>query len=104
MQVVRASHLSEPEKRAFMLADNELAELATWNETALRRELEFLSDLDIDFDSEAMGFDTAEVDVALQSDQDAQAEQVPRITDAPAVTSPGDLWQLGEHTVYLKFG
>ena len=48
--VVRLRHLSEPEKRAFIIADNRLPELASWNEESLRQELAFLSDLDIDFD------------------------------------------------------
>jgi ParB-like chromosome segregation protein Spo0J len=66
--VVRAGHLSESEKRAFILADNRLAELASWNRKALGRELRFLSDLDIDFDFTSIGFETAEVDFILESD------------------------------------
>jgi len=44
---VRACHLSEAQKRAFVLADNRLAELASWNAKSLKRELQFLSELDI---------------------------------------------------------
>ena len=58
---IRAQHLSEFQKRALMLADNRLAELASWNPKALRRELSFLSDLDIDFDFGAIGFETPEI-------------------------------------------
>src|SRR5262245_10440905 len=47
---IRIQHLTEAEKRAYMLADNRLAELATWNDETLRGELKFLADLDIDFD------------------------------------------------------
>jgi ParB-like chromosome segregation protein Spo0J len=43
--VVRANHLSESEKRAFIIADNRLTELASWNRKSLRHELQFLSDL-----------------------------------------------------------
>jgi hypothetical protein len=62
---VRACHLSEAQKRAFVLADNRLAELASWNAKSLKRELQFLSELDIDYDFLALGFDTAEIDFIL---------------------------------------
>ena len=39
--------MSEAQKRAFVLADNRLAELASWNAKSLKRELQFLSELDI---------------------------------------------------------
>ena len=100
--VLRASHLSESEKHAFTIADNRLAELASWNPKALRRELRFLSDLDIDFDFAAIGFDTAEVDFILESDDEAddRADSLPRATDLPPVTEPGDQWGLGEHRLF----
>jgi DNA modification methylase len=100
--VVRASHLSESDKRAFILADNKLAELASWNKLALRRELHFLSELDIDFDFSAIGFNTAEVDFILErgDEADDQADTVSRSLDLPVVTRFGDLWQVGEHRLY----
>jgi DNA modification methylase len=98
----RACHLSESDKRAFILADNRLAELASWNSKSLQRELRFLSDLDIDFDFAAIGFDTPEVDVVLESNDDADdgADLLPRATDLPPVTKVGDLWALGDHRLY----
>jgi DNA modification methylase len=100
--VVRAGHLSESEKRAFVLADNRLAELASWNHKSLRRELQFLAELDIDFDFATIGFETAEVDFILETGDDAndRADLLPRVTDLPPVTKLGDLWLLGEHRLY----
>jgi hypothetical protein len=100
--VVRASHLSESDKRAFALADNRLAELATWNQGAIRRELSFLSDLDVDFDFAAIGFDTAEVDFIIEGENEAgdRADTLPHAADLPPVTTVGDLWQLGKHRLY----
>ena len=97
--VVRARHLSEPQKRAFALADNRLAELASWNEQSLKRELQFLCDLNVDYDFSAIGFDTAEVDFILGDDGEAddRANALPQTLNDPAVSRPGDLWQLGEH-------
>jgi hypothetical protein len=101
--VIRANHLSESEKRAFIIADNRLAELACWNCKSLRRELQFLSDVNIDFDFPGIGFDTPEVDFILESndeDDDSAADALPRGTDVQAVTKVGDLWDLGEHHLY----
>jgi ParB-like chromosome segregation protein Spo0J len=99
---VRACHLSESQKRAFVLADNRLAELASWNATSLKRELQFLSELDIDYDFLALGFDTAEIDFILadgDGDED-RANALPKLLDIPAVSRPGDLWQLEQHRLY----
>ena len=99
---VRACHLSEAEKRAFVLADNRLAELASWNAISLKRELQFLSDLDIDYDFAALGFDTAEIDFFLTDDEetDDRADALPQVLNAPAVSRPRDLWQLAQHRLY----
>jgi DNA modification methylase len=95
---IRVTDLSEPQKRAFMLADNRLAELASWNNAALKRELTFLTKYDINFDFEAIGFETAEIDFIF-GDGEGSDEQaaVPVLRETPAVSRTGDLWQLGEH-------
>jgi DNA modification methylase len=98
--VVRAGHLSDPEKRAFVLADNRLAELATWNRQSLQRELHFLAEVDIDFDFETIGFDAPEVDFILENDDEDRANALPGATDLPPVTKGCDLWRLGEHRLY----
>jgi hypothetical protein len=94
--------LSEPQKRAFVLADNRLAELASWNAKSLKRELQFLSELDIDYDFHALGFDTAEIDFILADGDEAddRANALPQTLDVPAVSRPGDLWQLEQHRLY----
>jgi ParB-like chromosome segregation protein Spo0J len=47
--VIRVQHLSEAEKRAYIIADNKLAEMAVWNRDVLRSELQFFTELNIDF-------------------------------------------------------
>ena len=97
---IRVKHLTAKRKRAFVLADNRLAELAGWNEELLRLELGELSNLDLDFDFEITGFDTIDLDrlEAMTADQSAKPEVVagPDRTE-PAVSALGDLWQLGSH-------
>src|SRR5262245_42394261 len=91
---VRASHLSESQKRAFVLADNRLAELASWNAKSLKRELQFLSELDIDYDFLALGFDTAEIDFILADDgeDDDGANEIPETIEVPTGSRLGDIW------------
>jgi DNA modification methylase len=93
-------HLTEELQRAFMLADNRLAELAGWDEDLLRVELQELSVLAIDFEFEITGFDTVDLD-RLEAPRLAKApkpEVVPELArDRPAISAAGDLWKLGQH-------
>jgi len=57
---LRIERLSEPQKRAYVLADNRLAELAGWDQNLLRIELQHL--VELDFNIELTGFSTAEFD------------------------------------------
>lgn len=52
--VIQLEHLSEAQKRAYVIADNRLAELATWNQDILKEELFQLSELG--FDTQLTGF------------------------------------------------
>ena len=97
---VRLEHLSEAQKRAYILADNKLAEKAGWDREILAIELQHLADLDLDFDITATGFEMAEIDLLLSdtdADQADPADAVPEVAVGPAVTQPGDVWQIGGH-------
>ena len=63
---IRLEHLSESERRAYILADNRLAELADWDNEILAIELQHLMDFDLDFDINVTGFQTAEIDLLIQ--------------------------------------
>jgi DNA modification methylase len=98
--IVRLSHLSETDKRAYILADNRLAEKAGWDKEILAIELQGL--IDLDYEIELTGFETAEIDLILDDAAEATGEtpgpedEIPAMA-GPAVTRPGDLWTLGEH-------
>ena len=98
---VRLSHLSEAERRAYILADNRLAEKAGWDREILAIELQAL--IDLDFEVELTGFETAEIDLCLEEAREATGapcgpeDVVPAYTVAQAVSRPGDLWILGPH-------
>ncbi len=101
--VLSAAHLSDAERRAYVLADNKIAENAGWDKDLLAIELQGL--IDFDFDIELTGFALAEVDLVLdqhreadpaQASQDA-ADVIPALPPGPAVTNAGDVWHLGSH-------
>ncbi|MDX2266449.1 MAG: DNA methyltransferase [Hyphomicrobiales bacterium] len=97
--VLRIGHLSEAEKRAYILADNKLALNAGWDPEILAIELQFLSEVDIDFDAEITGFSTAEIDLIIGDEAAPEPPESvsPLDRGVPAVTRSGDLWLMGDH-------
>jgi DNA modification methylase len=89
--------MSEAQKRAYVLADNQLALNAGWDEDLLRLELTDLSELG--FDLGLIGFAEGELERLLAGDgrtgltEDDEAAALPE----QAVSKPGDLWVLGDH-------
>jgi ParB-like chromosome segregation protein Spo0J len=100
MEVVptlRVDHLTEAQRRAFVIADNHLTELGSWDEVILKQELQAL--VDLDFNVQVIGYDTPELDKLLRViDIDEEAPEVDE--QAPVVAQLGDLFQLGRHRVY----
>ena len=99
---LRIDHLTEAQKKAYIIADNRLAERAGWDDELLAIELQGLTEIELDFDLEITGFETAEIDgrISGQDDEGAsnEADRVPIVDPAgPTVTQPGDLWILGRH-------
>lgn len=97
---IRLTHLSDAQKRAYIIADNRLALNAGWDEELLSNEL---IDLHEDqFDMAVLGFDAEELEklLHLQLDEKPAGEivedEVPELPAEP-ITKPGDLWILGEH-------
>jgi DNA modification methylase len=100
--VIRISHLSEAEKRAFTIADNKLTEMSKWDADILRSDLQFFSDLDIDFDFSILGFETPEIDIILNSArcEEDDSEITNAVPEQPPISNPGDLWRAGDHHIY----
>ncbi|WP_131111640.1 site-specific DNA-methyltransferase [Sulfuricystis thermophila] len=97
--VVVLDHLTPTQRRALVLADNRLAELATWDDALLRIELEALQD--DGFDLDLTGFD-ADALAELLADEEPQIEgrteddAIPEMPEEP-VSRSGDVWRLGPH-------
>jgi DNA modification methylase len=93
--VIELGHLSEAQKRAYILADNRLAEQAGWDRELLSLELGELSELGVDL--EGLGFAAGELDELLAlGAADPREEETPEPPTQP-VSRPGDLWCLGPH-------
>ena len=62
---VLLEHLTDEQVRAYVIADNKLAECAGWDRDLLEIELQGLAEIDLDFDLEVMGFEAAEIDLLI---------------------------------------
>jgi hypothetical protein len=93
--VVFLDHLSEPEAQAYMLADNKLTDRSTWDEPKLAIQLKALSDLALEFDIEATGFEAPEIDFRIQSLEDATIDRLDEFEDG----SSWDTSAIKEHIV-----
>ncbi len=101
---IRIENLSEAKIRALMIADNRLAENASWDERLLSEQLRDLSLAELDFDIEVIGFDMGEIDLkiaGLDGEPAAEdpADEIPEGATTSTVSKPGDLWLLGDHRV-----
>lgn len=95
---VRLDCLTQEQIRAYVLADNRLAEKAGWDKEILAIELQELINSD-SFDITITGFDMPEIDLIVEEarsnqDKDDEIETSP---SGPRVTQPGDVWQLEKH-------
>ncbi len=97
--VVVLDHLSETQRRAYVIADNKLALNAGWDEKMLAQELREIEDQGADL--AVVGFDEDELNAILQQLQDAPDSAIPEeeIPDEPVnpVTRAGDVWTIGKH-------
>jgi len=102
---IQLEHLSEAQACAFLIADNRLTEISSWDDQLLAEQLKELADIDLDFDLEATGFAMGEIDLRIEGLDDLaeateadSADQLP--PSGPAVTQLGDLWLLGRHRLF----
>ena len=96
---VFADHLTEAQKKAYIIADNRMAMDAGWDEELLRVEIEALQAAD--FDPLLTGFDEKELSKLFDDGIDAQEDDfdVDAELQKPCFSRTGDIWKLGRHTV-----
>jgi DNA modification methylase len=98
--VLRIEHLTDAQKRAFALADNKIALNSDWDLEILQGDMKELSALDLNFDLEITGFETAEIDLLIDgatAPTKADRSDIIPEKQAEAVSRLGDLWLLGDH-------
>jgi len=96
--VIRLGHLSDAQRKALVIADNQLALNAGWDEAALSN---LIRELDAEkFELDLLGFESVDLDRYLAGLADAGAEaeegQLPEVPVVPT-SRAGDLWILGDH-------
>jgi len=99
---IRLADMSEAQVRAYVIADNRLAENAGWDRELLAIELGYLSELELDFEVTVTGFALPEIDIligehAARAGEAGGADVVPPPAAGPAVTRLGDVWVIGAH-------
>ena len=94
---VYVDHLTEAQKKAYILADNRMALDAGWDEEMLRVEIEALQEMD--YDPLLTGFDEKELAALFKDDGEDDDFDVEAELNKPAFSLPGDIWHLGKHTV-----
>jgi DNA modification methylase len=101
--VVFLEHLNPTQATAYMLADNKLTDRSAWDDVKVATRLKELSELALEFDIEATGFEPPEIDFRIQSLDDTDAADKAdefNFASGPAVSTLGDLWFLGSHRLY----
>jgi ParB-like chromosome segregation protein Spo0J len=95
-------HLSPNQARAYMIADNRLTELATWDDQLLAEQLTALASVDLEFDLDVIGFELPEIELRIASlDAPDKVEleperELPGLPSVP-ISRAGDLWKLDRH-------
>lgn len=98
---VKIEDLTDAEKRAYVLADNKLAEKAGWDDDILAIELQGLTDLD--FEVELTGFEPGEIDFLIDGDTPAEDDKddlCPDCSPTASITRVGDCWRMDDHVLF----
>ena len=104
------SHLTKDEIRAYVIADNKLAQNAGWDQDILKIELEALMalSLELNLDATITGFELPEIDLIINSSGIEEAKAKENVDEyflddnisIPQRVKKGDLWKLGNHKLY----
>ena len=101
-------NLTKDQVRAYIIADNKLAEEAGWDNEILKIELDYLMNLDLDFDATITGFEIPEIDLVINQEAVKEKDkekidpidELPNENDIEKRVKSGDLWQLGNHKYF----
>ena len=96
---VFVEHLSEAQKKAYILADNRMSLDAGWDDELLKVEMASLQEMG--FDIGMTGFDEMEIADLFETDTEGEEDNfdVDAELEKPCFSKPGDIWHIGRHTV-----
>ena len=96
---VKENHLTETQKRAYIIADNKLSLNAGWDSELLAVELSELEGADFNLD--LLGFDEVELSSIFDADKDVNEDDfdVEKELEEPCFSKTGDIWTLGKHRI-----
>ena len=100
--VICINDMTEAQKKAYLIADNRLAELSGWDQNHLAFQVQQIFEIDPEFDITITGFETGELDLII-GDQFEHLESdtpLPPVSSGPSISRPGDLWISGHHRCY----
>lgn len=98
---IHLDHMTPAQIKAYVIADNRIAEKAGWDKEVLAVEFQEIMKLDLDLKLEVTGFEMPQIDLMIQDSLDADPDAGDEVPEPPAtpVTQLGDLWQLGQHRI-----
>jgi len=98
---IRLENLSQDQIRAYVIADNRLAEKAGWDDSILAAELQYLLTLQPEFDISVTGFAIPEIDILLEAEQSStdRDDQFDASSQTISTSQFGDQWCLGRHRI-----
>ena len=102
---IRLNHLTATQKRAFMIAENRLAENSAWDKKLLGEHFKILSEVELNFSAEVTGFTASEIDIFVENFEPAADERnevegaIPENRSNAVVTRAKDCWILDRHRV-----
>jgi DNA modification methylase len=96
---LRIDHLTEAQKKAYVIADNRLAERSGWDKEILAIEFQELMTVETNFNLDITGFDLAEIELMVNDLEDRDPDEGDEVPEPPVkpVSRLGDCWQLGDH-------
>ncbi len=95
---IELAHLTPAQRRAYILADNQIATLSEWNKDYLREELDAI--IAEGFDISSVGFSAGDLESILNTGRPGKVDEdeAPPLQDAP-ISKLGDVWICGKHRV-----
>lgn len=92
--------LSDAQRKAYILADNRLSELADWDQELVAQELQALSDVGFDIDVTGFTMDDSIMDLE-PIDDGGIGEEISEFLKSDPITESGQIWKLGNHTLMV---